>query len=56
MSKVKPSQDPDNHIKNYRAIFAEGKCVAWPKSNSANERNGFNVTTNEEWIRLSLCS
>jgi hypothetical protein len=54
--KSELAQDPDNHIKKYRAVFAEGKGVAWPKRDSFNERNGLNVTNAEEWIRESLHS
>ncbi len=46
--------DPDNHIKKYRAVFAEGRGVAWPKRDSFNERNGIKVTTAAEWIRENL--
>ena len=54
--KSELTQDPDNHIKKYRAVFAEGKGVAWPKRGSFNERNGIKVTTAEEWIRENLRS
>ena len=54
--KSELAQDPDNHIKKYRAVFAEGRGVAWPKRDSFNERNGLNVTNAEEWIRESLHS
>jgi hypothetical protein len=52
--KSELAQDPDNHIKKYRAVFAEGKGVAWPKRDSFNERNGLTVKTAEEWIRENL--
>lgn len=50
------AQDPDNHIMKYRAFFAQGKGVAWPKCDSFNERKGIDVTTVEEWIRQNLRS
>ncbi|WP_224153332.1 MULTISPECIES: aromatic alcohol reductase [unclassified Rhizobium] len=50
------ARDPDNHIRKYRAVFAEGKGVAWPKRNSFNERNGIDVMTAEEWISENLRS
>jgi|UPI0006489DA9 hypothetical protein len=28
---AKPSSTPDNQIKKYRAVFAQGRGVAWPK-------------------------
>ncbi|PIL11719.1 hypothetical protein P775_28695 [Puniceibacterium antarcticum] len=52
--KAELAQDPDNHIMKYRAVFAEGKGVAWPKGDSFNARNGLSVTTAEEWIRKNL--
>jgi uncharacterized protein YbjT (DUF2867 family) len=52
--KAELAQDPDNHIMKYRAVFAEGKGVAWPKEDSFNMRNGLSVTTAEEWIRDNL--
>lgn len=54
--KSELAQDPDNHIKKYRAVFAEGRGVAWPKRDSFNERNGIQVTTAEEWMRENLRS
>jgi len=54
--KAELAQDPDNHIKKYRAVFAEGRGVAWPKRDSFNERNGIKVTTAEEWMRENLRS
>ncbi|MBO9133550.1 aromatic alcohol reductase [Rhizobium sp. B230/85] len=50
------AQDPDNHIRKYRAVFAEGKGVAWPKRNSFNEQNGIDVMTAKEWISENLRS
>lgn len=52
--KAELAQDPDNHIMKYRAVFAEGKGVAWPKEDSFNARSGLSVTTAEEWIRENL--
>lgn len=54
--KAELAQDPDNHIMKYRAVFAEGKGVAWPKRDSFNEKRGIDVTTAEEWIRENLRS
>jgi len=54
--KSELAQDPDNHIKKYRAVFAEGKGVAWPKRDSFNVQNGINVKNAEEWIRENLHS
>ena len=54
--KSELAQDQDNHIKKYRAVFAEGKGVAWPKRDSFNVQNGRNVKNAEEWIRENLHS
>jgi len=54
--KSELAKDPNNHIRKYRAVFAEGKGVAWPKHDSFNERNGIHVTTAEEWISENLGS
>ena len=54
--KSELAQDQDNHIKKYRAVFAEGKGVAWPKRDSFNVQNGINVKSAEEWIRENLHS
>lgn len=52
--KAELAQDPDNHIKKYRAVFAEGRGVAWPKHDSFNARNAITVTTMREWIQANL--
>ncbi|ESQ88652.1 aromatic alcohol reductase [Asticcacaulis benevestitus] len=54
--KAELAQDPDNHIMKYRAVFAEGRGVAWPKRDSFNARNGIKVETAEEWMRENLRS
>ena len=52
--KSELAQDQDNHIKKYRAVFADGRGVAWPKRDSFNVQNGRNVKNAEEWIRENL--
>jgi hypothetical protein len=54
--KSELAQDQDNHIKKYRAVFAEGKGVEWPKRDSFNVQNGISVKNAEEWIRENLHS
>jgi beta-glucosidase-like glycosyl hydrolase len=56
ISQLKSELAQDNHIKKYRAVFAEGKGVAWPQHDSFNEQNGINVTNAEEWIQENLRS
>jgi len=47
-------QDPTHHIKKYRAVFAQGKGVAWPKAGTFNEQQSIQVTTAEQWARKNL--
>lgn len=42
-------KDPAHHIKKYRAVFAQGKGVAWPKAETFNVRQSIAVTTAEQW-------
>lgn len=47
---------PTHHIKKYRAVFAQGRGVAWPKAVTFNEQPGIPVTTAEQWARANLAS
>lgn len=47
-------KDPTHHIKKYRAVFAQGKGVSWPKAGTFNERQSIEVTTAEQWARDNL--
>lgn len=47
-------KDPTHHIKKYRAVFAQGRGVAWPKSGTFNEQHSIPVTTAEQWARANL--
>jgi len=49
-------QDPTHHIKKYRAVFAQGKGVAWPKAGTFNEQQSIQVTTSEQWAQENLVS
>jgi hypothetical protein len=45
-------QEPDEHLKpiwKYRAVFAQGRGVAWPMQNTFNGRHGFVMTSAEQW-------
>ncbi|WNG87581.1 aromatic alcohol reductase [Mycobacterium sp. ITM-2016-00317] len=46
--------DPQDSMKKYRAVFARGVGVAWPKSATFNARNGIDTTTAHEWARKNL--
>jgi hypothetical protein len=45
---------PTNHIKKYRAVFAQGRGVSWPKAGTFNEQQSIQVTTAEQWARKNL--
>lgn len=47
-------KDPTHHIKKYRAVFAQGRGVAWPKAGTFNERHAIQVTTAEQWAQANL--
>lgn len=46
--------DPDNMTRKYRAAFAQGRGVAWDKTDTYNARQGIPTTTLREWIRTNL--
>ncbi|QIE26091.1 NmrA-like family protein (plasmid) [Caballeronia sp. SBC1] len=48
------AEDPDNSIKKYRAVFAEGKGVAWDKSKTFNAQRGMATCGLEDWMRGNL--
>lgn len=47
-------KDPTHHIKKYRAVFAQGRGVAWPKAGTFNEQQSIPVITAEQWARANL--
>jgi len=49
-------KDPTHHIKKYRAVFAQGRGVAWPKAGTFNEQQSILVTNAEQWVRENLVS
>lgn len=48
--------DPDDMTRKYRAVFAQGRGVAWDTANTYNERHGISTTTVSEWIRAHLAA
>jgi hypothetical protein len=42
---------PDDGLRKYRAVFAQGKGVAWPKEQTFNAIRGIRTSTAEEWAR-----
>ncbi|MCO7519070.1 MULTISPECIES: aromatic alcohol reductase [unclassified Pseudomonas] len=47
-------KDPTHHIKKYRAVFAQGRGVAWPKAGTFNEQRSIPATTAEQWAQANL--
>ncbi|WP_046300409.1 aromatic alcohol reductase [Mycobacterium sp. UM_Kg27] len=47
-------RNPDDGLGKYRAVFAQGKGVAWPKDGTFNATRGIPTTTTEEWARQHL--
>jgi uncharacterized protein YbjT (DUF2867 family) len=47
-------KDPTHHIKKYRAVFAQGRGVAWPKAGTFNAQQSIQVTTAEQWAKANL--
>jgi threonine dehydrogenase-like Zn-dependent dehydrogenase len=43
------SSDPDDTMRKYRAVFAQGRGVAWPKALSFNAERGIATTDATEW-------
>lgn len=51
------AKEPDEqlkHIRKYRAVFAQGRGVAWPKETTFNARHAFAVTSAEQWAQEHL--
>jgi len=45
---------PDDHLHKYRAVFAQGKGVAWPRAGTYNAVRGIPTTGTEQWVRARL--
>lgn len=54
MLKDQLAEDPDNVIKKYRLVFAEGKGVSWPVDKTFNAERGIEVSGVEQWARDNL--
>lgn len=44
------ASDPDNMTRKYRAVFAQGRGVAWTKGETFNARHSIPVTDLPQWI------
>ncbi len=45
---------PDDSMRKYRAVFAQGKGVAWDKNQTFNAVHGLDLTTTADWIEQHL--
>ncbi|BBY77343.1 2'-hydroxyisoflavone reductase [Mycolicibacterium parafortuitum] len=48
------TRHPDDSMRKYRAVFAQGRGVAWPKAASFNGSRGIPTTTAQEWLHERL--
>jgi hypothetical protein len=48
------AKDPNDAIKKYRVVFAEGKGVSWEVGNTFNAQRGIEVLGVEQWAREHL--
>ncbi|NIE68652.1 aromatic alcohol reductase [Burkholderia sp. Ax-1719] len=46
--------EPQNALRKYRVVFAQGRGVAWDMSQTFNARRGIGVCSLEEWVRRNL--
>jgi threonine dehydrogenase-like Zn-dependent dehydrogenase len=52
--KAELAAKPDDPTRKYRAVFAEGKGVAWPKARSYNAERHIETTSVAQWIEQHL--
>jgi hypothetical protein len=52
--KAELKEDPEDHMRRYRVVFAEGKGTSWPKEGSFNDVKGIKTESVEEWARKNL--
>ncbi|UXM93473.1 aromatic alcohol reductase [Paenarthrobacter sp. JL.01a] len=50
------ANDPDNMTRKYRAVFAQGRGVAWAKEDTFNSRHSIPVTSLPEWIKDNIAA
>ncbi|WP_439901158.1 aromatic alcohol reductase [Microbacterium azadirachtae] len=48
------ADQPDDMTRKYRAAFAQGRGVAWPKAETFNARHAIPTTTLREWVDQNL--
>ena len=52
--KEELAKDPNNGMKKYRAVFAEGKGVSWEVEKTLNYEKGIKLQGVEEWVKENL--
>lgn len=52
--KSELEKDPDDPIKKYRVVFAEGRGVSWSLDRTFNDQMGIEVIDAEQWARKNL--
>jgi hypothetical protein len=52
--KEELAKDPENPIKKYRVVFAEGRGVSWDMAQTFNAQQGIAVKNVEQWARQNL--
>ena len=48
------AEDPDDALKKYRVVFAEGRGVAWPLEQTFNAQHGLAVADVKHWAQENL--
>ena len=48
------AKDPDDAIKKYRVVFAEGRGVSWDVDKTFNAQRGIGVLGVERWAQENL--
>ncbi|MFC0698834.1 aromatic alcohol reductase [Paraburkholderia humisilvae] len=48
------AEEPQNGLRKYRVVFAQGRGVAWDVSETFNAKRGIRVCSLEEWVRNNL--
>lgn len=43
--------DPENGLKKYRVVFAQGRGVAWDEEQTFNKQRGMSTTSIQDWLR-----
>ena len=52
--KEELARDPENGVRKYRVVFAEGVGVSWPREGTLNVLRGMDVEGAETWARRNL--